>query len=79
MIVDLTKMRPAESGVIAEIQGGHNLINRLQSMGIRPGRKIAKVSYHFWRGPQTVKIGNRQVAIGFGMAKKILVEVERRK
>jgi Fe2+ transport system protein FeoA len=28
------------------------------------------------RGPVTVRVGNSQVAIGFGMANKILVEPE---
>jgi Fe2+ transport system protein FeoA len=28
------------------------------------------------RGPVTIRIGNSQVAIGFGMANKILVELE---
>jgi len=70
-------MQPGEIGAIAEIHGGQGMIKRLQSMGIRPGKKIAKVSSHFWRGPQTVEIGNMQVAVGFGMAKRILVEVKR--
>jgi len=77
MILDLTQMQPKESGVVMEIQGGCGLIRKLQSMGIRPGKKITKISSHFWRGPQTVEIDNLQIAIGFGMAKKILVEVKR--
>lgn len=77
MIIDLTQMQPGEIGAIVEIHGGQGMIKRLQSMGIRPGKKIAKVSSHFWRGPQTVEIGNMQVAVGFGMAKRILVEVKR--
>lgn len=77
MTIDLTQMKPGESGVITEIQGGHGLIRKIQSMGLRPGKKITKVSSHFWRGPQTVEIDNLQVAIGFGMAKRIFVQVER--
>lgn len=60
-----------------EIQGGFGLIRKLQSMGVRPEKQIIKVSSHFWRGPQTVEIDNLQVAIGFGMAKRIFVQVER--
>ncbi len=52
-------------------------MGRLQSMGIRPGKRISKVSSHFWRGPQTVEIDNLQIAIGYGMAKKIFVEVSK--
>ena len=77
MTIDLTKMNPGENGEVVEVQGGWGATNRIHSMGIRPGKKITKVSSHFWRGPQTVAMGNLRVAIGFGMARKILVEVER--
>jgi len=77
MIIDLTKMQPGESGIVKEIQGGQGFIRKLQSMGLRPEKKITKVSSHFWRGPQTVEVGNIQIAVGFGMAKSILVEVKR--
>lgn len=77
MIIDITQMQPGESGAVEEIQGGHGLMRKVQSMGIRPGKKITKVSSHFWRGPQTVEVGNSRFAIGFGMAKKILVQVKR--
>jgi len=77
MVVDLTQMQPGETGIVKEIQGGQGFIRRLQSMGVRPEKKITKVSSHFWRGPQTVEIDNIQIAVGFGMAKRILVEVER--
>jgi Fe2+ transport system protein FeoA len=46
-------------------------------MGIRQGKKVTKVSAQFLRGPQTLKIDNLQFAIGFGMARKILIEVEK--
>ena len=77
MILDLTQMQPGETGIVSEIQGGFGFIRKLQSMGVRPGKKITKVSSHFWRGPQTIEIDNSQIAIGFGMAKRILVEVKR--
>lgn len=76
-VIDLTQMKPGESGVIVEIQGGHGLVRKIQGMGLRPGKKITKVSSHFWRGPQTVEVDNIQIAVGFGMAKRILAEVER--
>ena len=76
MILDLTQLKLGQKGKVAEIQGGEGLIRRLESMGIRPGKKIAKIGAQFLRGPQTLKIDNLQVAIGFGMAKKILIEVE---
>jgi ferrous iron transport protein A len=47
-------------------------------LGIRSGKRITKISSHFWRGPQTIEIDNLQVAIGFGMARKIFIEVNKK-
>jgi ferrous iron transport protein A len=77
MIIDLTQLQPGETGIVAEMQGGHGFIRKLQSIGVRSGKRITKVSSHFWRGPQTVEVDNIQIAIGFGMAKKIMVAVKR--
>ena len=74
--VDLTQLEEGENGVVVDIQGGHGLIRRLESLGIRVGKKVTKVSSQFMRGPITIRIDNFQVAIGFGMARKILVEKE---
>ncbi len=76
MLINLTQMQPGESGIISEVQGGYGFTRKLQNMGVRPGKKITKVSSHFLRGPQTIEIDNMQVAIGFGMAKRIFVQVE---
>jgi len=77
MILDLTQLKLGQKGIVAEIQGGMGVIRRLESMGIRQGKKITKISAQFLRGPQTLKVDNLQVAIGFGMARKILIEVEK--
>ena len=74
--VDLTQLEEGESGEVVEIHGGYGLIRRLESLGIRVGKKVTKVSSQFMRGPVTVRIDSYQVALGFGMAKKILVEIE---
>jgi ferrous iron transport protein A len=71
--VTLRQIRAGQSGVVLEIQGGHGLISRLYALGIRPGQRITKVSSTLMRGPVTIKVGNAQVAIGFGMASKIIV------
>jgi len=77
MIVDLTQMQPKEAGIVKEIHGGPGFMRKLQSMGVRSEKKIIKVSSHFWRGPQTIEVDNIQIAVGFGMARRILVEVKR--
>jgi ferrous iron transport protein A len=77
MRIDLTKLEPGESGVVEEIQGGLTAVHKIQNISIRPGKKVKKISSHFMHGPQTVKIGHMQVAMGFGMAKKIFVNTEK--
>ena len=77
MIIDLTELKTGEKGIVKRLHEGHNFKRRVSSLGIREGKEITKVSAHFWRGPQTVKVGNITVAFGYGMAKKIFVEVNR--
>jgi ferrous iron transport protein A len=68
-------MEAGQSGLVVEVQGGQGMINRLSALGIRPGKRITKVSSMFMRGPVTVQVGNGRVAIGFGMAKRIVVNL----
>ena len=78
MIKSLNDMNPEESGTVYEIKGGKGLINRLNSLGIRTGKKITKVSSMLLHGPVTIQIDRTKVAIGFGMAGKIFIEVNKR-
>jgi len=71
----LAQMESGESGTIVSITGGRGMVTRLDSMGMRVGVDVKKVSAQILRGPVTVQIGGTQLAIGFGMAQKILVEV----
>lgn len=73
--VTLRQMRAGQSGIVFQIQGGRGLVSRLSALGIRPGQRITKVGSMFMRGPVTIQVGNAQVAIGFGMANRIIVEL----
>ena len=70
-IHDLKNGEPAK---IKDIIGGRHFINKAESLGIRQGVQISKVSSQMMRGPVTVKVGQTQIAIGHRMAKKIIVE-----
>lgn len=72
-LITLARMPSGRSGTVVEVQGGRNLLNRLNMLGIRPGKRITKVSSMFLRGPVTVQVDRAQVAIGYGMARKIVV------
>ena len=75
-LVTLRQMQSGQSGKVIQIQEGFGLINRLSALGIRPGKRITKVSSMLMRGPVTIQAGNTQVALGFGMANKIIVELD---
>ncbi len=74
-IINLTMMKPGEKGRIVEIAGGKGLVKRLEALGIIPGTEVTKISTQIMRGPVVIKISNTQVAIGYGMAQKVIVEV----
>jgi len=71
--IDLVEMRPQEKGRVVDIQGGFGLVRRLETLGIRRGVEITKVSSQLMRGPVIVRIGNTEIALGFGMARKVIV------
>jgi ferrous iron transport protein A len=73
---DLTQLKEGETGTVVGIHGGHGLVCRLESMGIRAGKRVTKVSSQIMRGPITLRVDNSQVAMGFGMASKVMVELE---
>jgi ferrous iron transport protein A len=73
--IPLSRMEAGQSGRVVQVQGGQGMINRLSALGIRPGKRVTKISSVFMRGPVTIQVGNAQVAIGFGMAKRIVVDL----
>jgi ferrous iron transport protein A len=74
--VDLTQMKAGQRGQVFVLQGGHGMMAKLEALGIRPGVEIIKISGQLMRGPVIVRVGNTQVAIGFGMARRVIVAVE---
>jgi ferrous iron transport protein A len=74
--IPLTQMRKNQKAKVLEISGGRGLQHRMMSLGIYPGREIAKLSHFALRGPVTVKAGGSVLALGHGVAAKIIVEIE---
>lgn len=72
----MAEMGSGETGKVVGLWGGYGLARNLEKLGIRMGSKIRKVSQQFMRGPVVISCGNTQVAIGFGMARRIMVEIE---
>jgi ferrous iron transport protein A len=73
--LSLDQMRPGQSGLILGIDGGHGMIMRLSTLGIIRGKKITKISSQLMRGPVMIEVDRSRVALGHGMAKRILVQL----
>ena len=59
---------------VINIRGGAGIRQRLSQMGIHPGDTITILRYGVLRGPILVEIHGSQVALGRGIASKIIVE-----
>ena len=70
---NLTQIARGKEVKIVEINGGKRFNQKIEAMGLRVGVNIKKLSAQVLNGPVTIKIGSTKVAIGHGMAKKILV------
>lgn len=73
---DLTQIEQNQKGKVVEILGGQGLCKKLDALGIRTGIEIIKLSSLSLKGPVIIQIGNTQVALGYGMAKKVIVDID---
>jgi len=73
----LAEMRTGQTGTVVAVMGGHGLIRRLDALGIRPGKRVIKLNSTLFRGPVMIRVDNTQVAVGFGMARKIIVKADK--
>jgi len=75
VIVSLAEMAAGQTGIVMSLEGGHGMVRRLAAMGIRRGVAVTKTSSQPFRGPVSVQVGNTEVAMGFGLARRVMVEV----
>lgn len=61
---------------VSDIQGGQGIRHRLGQMGIHPGDTITMLRYGALGGPILIEIHGSQVALGRGIASKIIVVEE---
>jgi len=73
----LSGLRMNEKGVVIALKGGRRFINRLTGMGLNVGSRVDVVqSGDGHQGPTLVATGETRLAIGHGMAEKIMVSVD---
>jgi len=70
----LDELSFGQSARIIAIEGGHGLQRRLQQMGIHPGDTVAVSSRGAFRGPLLVGIHGSRIALGRGVARRVIVE-----
>ena len=76
-LLTLNQLKMGQTGKVVELDGGGRFVRRLEALGIRTGAKVTKVSSMLFHGPVVLKVGNSQIAIGFGMANRVWVEPEK--
>ena len=74
--ISLVQLKSDHKGKIVEILGGSNLKTKLESMGLYEGKEITKVSHIGLRGPVVIKAGRSILALGHGVAAKVIVSSE---
>jgi len=75
--MSLAELESGKKAIVKYISGGHGLQRKLQAMGIQAGSELVKVSDHFFKGPVIIRVYNSQIALGYGMACKIVIEETR--
>lgn len=76
--IPLTELPADAEGTVVALNGGYGMQARLRSLGITEGRRLRKVSDIGRRGPVVVLIERMQVAIGYGLARRVAVRPEPR-
>ena len=72
-LMPLAFLGEGESGRVVEVRAGRGLTRRLIAMGIAPGMKV-RVLKSSGPGPILIEVGQTRIALGRGVAMKIIVE-----
>lgn len=70
----LESLAPGQAGRVVAVHGGHGVALRLRRLGLRPGAVVRSVAQGPWRGPVLLEVAGCQVAVGRGLARRILVQ-----
>ncbi len=76
MSESLDKIVNGKEVVVENIEGGWGIRQKLNQMGIHIGDSILIKSRGFLGGPTLIQVHGTKVAIGRGMAKKVIVKNE---
>jgi len=71
----LIDLKEGQKGIISSIAGGRRVTQRLTDMGLTPGTEVKMVR----KGrlcPVEISVRGSNLALGYGVARKILVKVK---
>lgn len=71
--IKLSDFPAGATGKVHSIAAGEELRSRLLAMGIYPGREIRRAEHSSLGGPIVAEVAGSTVALGHGMAEKILI------
>ncbi len=74
--VSLAQLKAGHKAKVLDILGGKGLENKLMNMGVYKDKEIFKLSHIGLRGPVVIKVGRSILALGHGIAEKIIIEVK---
>ncbi|MEM2282122.1 MAG: metal-dependent transcriptional regulator [Candidatus Hadarchaeales archaeon] len=72
-LLPLTALLEGEEGVVERLVGGRGLCERLSAMGLTPGTKVRVLRSSLFRGPLLISVRGTELALGRGVAEKILL------
>ncbi|MBL7054365.1 ferrous iron transport protein A [Candidatus Woesearchaeota archaeon] len=74
MEIPLSKLKSGEIGIIKQLRGGLEFQRTVNSLGVIVGKRIKVISVQPLMGPVVISMDNMQIAIGRGMATKIIIK-----
>jgi Fe2+ transport system protein FeoA len=72
--MSLTTLMPGQRARLVRIEAGHRAVHRLSELGLTPGVEL-EVFQRDGHGPLLIAVRDTRLAVGRGMADKVLVEL----
>ena len=73
-VVTLAEMKSGQKAIVTCFTSGPGMARKLENLGLLPGKMVEKISNNPFKGPVVIRVEQTELAIGYGMAKKITVE-----
>ena len=76
LLISLDKLEDNSEAIIVKVKTNTGPFTRLCHMGLTPGTRVLKIHSGPLRGPVEIRIRDTLLAIGYELAKNILVHFE---